>query len=79
LYIRNLTANVAPGRSYALGRVAALLNEEDFDQAPYLEVFYGKVWRRWGMAASPASVMLQKTTAHDEMGVGCSMVSSTSG
>ena len=41
LYIGNTGPNDAPSRSYALGRAAALLNEEDFDQSPYLEVFYG--------------------------------------
>ena len=68
LYIRNPNAN-ATSRNYALGRTAALLNEEDFDQVPYLEVFYGKKWRKWGMAVSSSGVMQQKTEAHAEIGL----------
>ena len=67
LYMRDPNAN-APSRNYALGRIAALLNEEDFDQAPYLEVFYGKKWRTWDMAVSSSGVTQQKWEAHAEIG-----------
>ena len=67
LYMRDPNAN-APSRNYALGRIAALLNEEDFDQAPYLEVFYGKKWRKWGMAVSSSGVTQQKWEAREEIG-----------
>ena len=66
--MRDPTAN-APSRNYALGCIAALLNEEDFDQAPYLEVFYGKKWRKWGMAVSSNGVMQQNIEAHAEIGL----------
>ena len=36
---------------------------------PYLEVFYGKKWRKWGMAVSSSGVMQQKTEAHAEIGL----------
>ena len=54
---------------HALGRIAVLLHEEDFDQAPYLEVFYGKKWRKWGMAVTSSGVMQQKWEAHAEIGL----------
>ena len=46
-----------------------MLNEEDFDEAPYLEVFYGKKWRKWGMAVSSSGVIQQKWEAHAEIGL----------
>ena len=66
LYIRG--SEIAT-RNYALARAAALLNEEDFDQAKYLEVFYGKKWWNWGMPATPSGGMLQRTEAHKEIGL----------
>jgi hypothetical protein len=68
LYIRYPNANKT-SRNYALGRAAALLNEEGFDRAPYLEVFYGKKWRKWGMAVSSSGVMQQKRAPHAEIGL----------
>ncbi|MFM7986548.1 MAG: hypothetical protein ACKPKO_45265, partial [Candidatus Fonsibacter sp.] len=44
-----------------------MLNEEDFDRAPYLDVFYGKKWRKWGMAVSASGVVQQKMEAHAEI------------
>jgi hypothetical protein len=78
LYIRNPTANKT-SRNYALGRAAALLSEEDFDQAPDLEVFYGKKWWKWGHGGQ-----LHRRHAAEVGGtcgdwVGCSMVVSTFG
>ena len=63
MYTRNPTANNA-SRNYALGRAAALLNEEDFVQAPHLEVFYGKKWRKRGMSVSSNDAMQQNMEAH---------------
>ena len=51
-----------------------MLNEEDFDQAPCLEVLYGKKWRKWGMAVSSSGAMQQKWEAHAEIGLESSMV-----
>ena len=50
-------------------RADALLNEEDFDQAPYLEVFYREKWRRWGMSTTPSGTTLQASEAHEEIGL----------
>ena len=44
-----------------------MINEEDFDQAPYLEVYYGRQWRKWGMAVSSNGVMQQNMEAHAEI------------
>ena len=66
LYMRGPNAN-APSRNYARGRIAALLNEEDFDLAPYLEVFYSTKWRKWGMAVGSSGLMQQKWEAHAEI------------
>jgi hypothetical protein len=78
LYMRDPNAN-APSRNYALGRIAALLNEEDFDQAPYLEVF---LWEE--VAEVGHGGQLQRRHAAEVGGtcrdwVGCSMVISTYG
>ena len=55
------------GRNWALARVAALLNEEDFDMVPYLLVVYGQQNRKWGMATAPATSIAQTQQAHEEM------------
>ena len=69
LYIRSSNADDTASRNYALARAAALLNEEDFDQAPYLEVFYRKKWRTWGMSTTPSGTTLQASEAHAEIGL----------
>jgi hypothetical protein len=69
LYIRSSEAVDTASRNYALARAAALLTEEDFDQAKYLQVFYGKKWRKWGMSDLPSRTMLQATEAHAEIGL----------
>ena len=76
LYIRSSDADNTASRNYALARVVSLLNEEDFDQASYLEVFYGKKWRRWGMSTTPSGTTLQE--AHAEIGLDPCWVSAPS-
>ena len=57
------------GRDFALARAAALLNEEDFDRVPHLEVCAGQQLRKWGMSTTPAGSILQEQQAHQEMGL----------
>ena len=47
------------GRNFALARVAALLNEDDFDEAPCLLVVYKQQKRIWGIARTPDSCKAQ--------------------